>query len=163
MSANLIRKSAFADLAGVSAAAVTKATRFGGILHEAMLGKKLDTTHPQAVAYLEEHRTKITVSIDGGEPTEYNPDDPTHPEVIPLPTKPSGTLAKSLSKKAGVYEEGSFIVPEYIGDLADMTLRELIMQFGTDVRFVDWLKATKEIEMINEKRLKNAESEGTAR
>ena len=157
-----MRKSAFADMAGVTPAAVTKATRVGGILHEAMLGKKLDALHPAALAYAEEHRPKVTISIDGSEPVEYNPDDPAHPVDIPLPVKPpSGHVAKSQSKKAGVYEEGSFTVPEYIGDLSDMTLRDLIMQFGTDVRFVDWLKATKEIEMINEKRLKNAESEGT--
>jgi hypothetical protein len=41
-----------------------------------------------------------------------------------------------------------------------MTLRELITRFGTDVRFVDWLKATQSIEAINEKRLKNAQTKG---
>ncbi len=157
-----MRKSAFADLVGVTPAAVTKATRLGGILHDAMLGKKLDALHPAALAYAEEHRPKVTISVNGSPPVEYNPDDPLHPVDVPLPAKPpSGHVAKNLAKKSGVYEEGSFTVPEYIGELADMSLRELIMQFGTDVRFVDWLKATKEIEMINEKRLKNAESEGT--
>ncbi len=161
MSANLIRKSAFADLVGVTPAAVTKATRVGGILHAAMLGKKLDTTHPAAVAYAAEHKPKVTISIDDGPPIPLEDFNEDHgvPPVIGV-NKPTGHTAKNLSKKAGKYEEGSFTVPEYIGDLADMTLRDLIMQFGTDVRFVDWLKATKEIEMINEKRLKNAESEG---
>ena len=163
MSANLMRKSAFAELAGVSAAAVTKATRLGGILHGAMLGKKLDSTHPQAVAYLEEHKPKVTISVDGGPsiPIEDFNEDLGIPPIIDPASKPSGHVAKNASKKAGKYEEGSFTVPEYIGDLADRTLRDLIMQFGTDVRFLDWLKATKEIEVINEKRLKNAESEGT--
>jgi len=41
-----------------------------------------------------------------------------------------------------------------------MTLRELIQRFGTDGAFVDWLKATKAIEDINEKRLKNAVTRG---
>ncbi len=41
-----------------------------------------------------------------------------------------------------------------------MTLREIIEKFGTDPRFVDWLKAAKEIESIHEKRLKNAATEG---
>jgi len=163
MSANLIRKSAFADLVGVTPAAVTKATRVGGILHAAMLGKKLDTTHPAALAYAEEHKSEITVSVDGGEPIpleEFNDQIGVPPVINPAST-PRGHVAKNQAKKMGQFEEGSFTVPEYIGELADMTLRDLIMKFGTDVRFVDWLKATKEIEMINEKRLKNAESEGT--
>lgn len=51
-------------------------------------------------------------------------------------------------------------VPEDIQAFADMTLRELIEKFGTDTRFVDWLKATQAIEAINEKRLKNATTRG---
>lgn len=149
-----MRKSAFADLVGVSATAITKATKLGGCLHEAMLGKKIDSTHPKAVAYREEHKPKVMVSVDGGPAVPIEEFDG---GVAP---KPRGHTAKNEAKKAGYYEEHAFTVPEYIGDLADMTLRELIMQFGTDVRFLDWLKATKEIEMINEKRLKNAESEG---
>ena len=42
-----------------------------------------------------------------------------------------------------------------------MTIRELTYRFGTDVRFLDWLKATKSIEDIHEKRLKNAQTKGT--
>ena len=158
-----MRKSAYADHVGVTPAAITKATRVGGILHAAMLGKKLDATHPAALAYAKEHAPRVTVSVNDGPPVpleEFN-DQIGIPPVIDPASKPRGHVAKNQSKKEGKYEEGSFTVPEYIGDLADMTLRELIMQFGTDVRFVDWLKATKEIEMINEKRLKNAESEGT--
>ncbi len=51
-------------------------------------------------------------------------------------------------------------VPENIQAFADMTLREIIEKFGTDLRFVDWLKATQMIEAIDEKRLKNAATEG---
>jgi len=51
-------------------------------------------------------------------------------------------------------------IPEDIRDFADMTLRELIQRFGTDVAFLDWLNATKRIEDINEKRLKNAATQG---
>jgi ribosomal protein S20 len=41
-----------------------------------------------------------------------------------------------------------------------MSLRELIGRFGTDIAFKDWLAATKQIEDINEKRLKNATTRG---
>ena len=51
-------------------------------------------------------------------------------------------------------------VPENIQAFADMTLREVIRKFGTDLRLAGWLKATKEIEIIHEKRLKNAATKG---
>lgn len=209
MSANLITKSEFSRRAGVEPSTITRACKT--VLKDAVVGKKLDASHPSAIAYLEEKHTpkgeapatgidplyeaavtscgisgrytatsiqkahKIgwerakailaTMQVNGVIPENPTPQDPVDstpiPPVIDTASKPRGHVAKNQSKKEGKYEEGSFTVPEYIGDLADMTLRELIMQFGTDVRFVDWLKATKEIEMINEKRLKNAESEGT--
>ena len=49
-------------------------------------------------------------------------------------------------------------IPDDIQAFADMTLRELVNKFGTDSRFVDWLRAAKLIEDINDKRLKNAVS-----
>lgn len=51
-------------------------------------------------------------------------------------------------------------VPDDIEQLADLTLRELIEKFGTGYRFHDWLKSLKEIEAVNEKRIKNAQSRG---
>ena len=51
-------------------------------------------------------------------------------------------------------------IPTDIKDFADMTLNELIQKFGTDTAFVEWLRATKSIEDINEKRLKNAVTQG---
>jgi len=56
--------------------------------------------------------------------------------------------------------EGPLDIPDDIRDFLGMTLRELVALFGTDVRFCDWLKATKDIEHINEKRLKNAKTQG---
>ena len=40
-----------------------------------------------------------------------------------------------------------------------MSLGDIVRKFGTDTRFVDWLRAVKAIEDINEKRLKNAEKQ----
>lgn len=72
--------------------------------------------------------------------------------------------AKHTKKSAALanIESGTVIhdIPEDIKNFADMTLRELIQRFGTDVAFLDWLKAVKEIENINEKRLKNAQTRG---
>lgn len=66
--------------------------------------------------------------------------------------------AEQEGKAAG--DDYVFEVPEDIQAFADMTLRELVEKFGTDTRFVDWLKATQTIEAINEKRLKNAVTRG---
>ena len=72
-----------------------------------------------------------------------------------------GTAAvKAAKKRQADQEDEIFEIPEDIQAFADMTLRELIEKFGTDTRFVDWLSATQKIEAINEKRLKNATTEG---
>jgi len=75
----------------------------------------------------------------------------------------SGSAAKNHTKKTAALENinnGTVIheIPEDIKNFADMTLRELIQRFGTDIAFLDWLKAVKQIEDINEKRLKNAQT-----
>lgn len=59
-------------------------------------------------------------------------------------------------------EEGTGLVeiPEDISLFLDIPLGELISRFGTSTAFLDWLSATQKIEMINEKRLKNAKTEG---
>ena len=66
----------------------------------------------------------------------------------------------ALANKTAELESGTVIheIPDDINKFADMTLRELIQRFGTDIAFLDWLKATKSIEDINEKRLKNAQT-----
>jgi hypothetical protein len=51
-------------------------------------------------------------------------------------------------------------VAGHIWKLADMTLRDLVELFGTDVAFKDWLDALKRIEDIRASRIKNAKLEG---
>lgn len=86
------------------------------------------------------------------------------PEIV-KPRTVKGHAAKAATKKSEALENiehGRTIhqVPEEIEKFADMTLRELIERFGSDYAFVDWLKAMKSIEDINEKRLKNAATRG---
>lgn len=72
-----------------------------------------------------------------------------------------GTAARREKRKAQAFDEEQVLdVPDNIAAYADMTLREIIEKFGTDVRFVDWLKAVKAIEDIQEKRLKNEQTQG---
>jgi len=70
--------------------------------------------------------------------------------------------AESLSELKEEIESGSMVhdIPEDLDDFVDMTLREILQRFGTKTAFLDWLKATKSIEDINEKRLKNAQTRG---
>lgn len=90
---------------------------------------------------------------------------PVEPKTVV--TKPRGQAAVRDTKKRESLERANLDergvvhdIPEDIRKFADYTLRDLIAQFGTDVAFLDWLKATKAIEDIHEKRLKNAEKAG---
>lgn len=90
------------------------------------------------------------------------------PAPAPKPPKergPSGHTKRNIDRKAASLQDLSqgktlHAIPDDIERFSDMTLRELVARFGTDTAFLDWLKATKEIETINEKRIKNAQSRG---
>jgi len=123
----IITKAAFSRLGNVATSTVQSACKKH--LKPAMIGKKIESTHEAAVAFLAKHKALQELEKK--------------PEAA---TKPVETNSVDLSN-----------LPDDIRDLADkMTLSELIKKFGTDTRFVDWLKAVKAIEDIHEKRLKNA-------
>lgn len=86
----------------------------------------------------------------------------TSPPPPPRPPTLREIKTKRAPKKIDPIESGTIIhdIPDDITAFVDMTLKEVIHRFGTDVMFVDWLKATKSIEDINEKRLKNATTQG---
>jgi hypothetical protein len=202
----IVSKSKFSEIAGVNPSTVTRVCKT--ILAAAVVGKQIDSAHPDAVAYLEKQQHAATPPAAPGL-------DPLYQEAIEgcaetgrwsvtqiqkscrvgynraarimetmkrlgvVPTvvdaqeftetlkaftekarKPVGAAAVKESKKHAHHDEQLIEVPDDIEEFADMTLRELISRFGTDVRFVDWLKATQSIEAINEKRLKNAQTKG---
>jgi hypothetical protein len=96
---------------------------------------------------------------------ETYPNDPPPPQVAAAAPHLRGHAAAREARKASPMlppdsNPDAPEIPAHIEAFADMTLRELIARFGTDVRFLDWLKATKEIEMINERRIKNAAASG---
>lgn len=62
--------------------------------------------------------------------------------------------------ESGIADAFDADIPDDLRVFLKWTLGDLIEKFGTDVRFGDWLKATKDIEDINAKRLKNAETRG---
>lgn len=193
----IMSKSEFARLAGVSAAAVTKACV--GALQPARIGKRLDAGHPAAAHYLKIHASAPTPESEIGLDPEYwsavdycvsvgkystsgiqrhfkigyNRAKSITDEMrrtgliagtsdVPSPRKPPhvrGHVAKrEKDQEFPVDEEG---LPENILQFADLTLREIIARFGTSTRVKDWLDATRIIEMIHEKRIKNAALLGT--
>ena len=109
---------------------------------------------------------KIYGTMKAGNVIELDTEKP-KTEKKPIEKKPQikkihirGHAAKNETKKRAATDEDIFEVPDNIAAYADITLRQIIDQFGTDLRFVDFLRATKEIEIIGEKRLRNAETRG---
>lgn len=213
MTKELISGAEFARRAGVNQSAVTRAC--AGKLKDAVEGKRINASHPEAVRYVERrermraqpaavgldplYEIAVEACITSGRWTasslrkplgigsdravriwktieaaglvppieERAPIENRPPLAIAAAEKPvvKGYAARNANKKKASLDAitgGEVIhnIPEDIRDFADMTLRELIHRFGTDVAFLDWLKATKSIEDINEKRLKNAATQG---
>lgn len=88
------------------------------------------------------------------------PKPPAPPPLSPGVASTTKTKKQHAAAALNNPDKMVFEVPEDILSFAEMTLRQLIERFGTDTAFCDWLKATKSIEDINEKRLKNAATEG---
>lgn len=134
---NLITKSELARICGVSPTAVTRATKRA--LSPAIVGRRVDRDHIRVQEYIAIHTGKETPkrAISGRQAVRENK-----------------KKASTISKK----EEAT--IPGNLDGYADMSLRQLIKKYGTDMAFVDWLKAYKEIEAINEKQLKIATIKG---
>ena len=77
---------------------------------------------------------------------------PAPPKKKTAPPPPNVDAVPAATNSENTY----LAIPDDIQAFADMTIRELVIKFGTDSRFVDWLRAAKLIEDINDKRLKNA-------
>lgn len=147
-----VSRGAFAKIVGVSPAAITKAC--GSVLKDACYGKRIDMKHEVAISYAESKKTPVALE------NKKN-------KVIPKKPHIRGTAARKETKKKQALDKIQddaallFSIPENIQAFADMSLRDLIRRFGTDTGFVDWLTAIQKIEAINEKRLKNAQAEGS--
>lgn len=128
----LVTKSAFSRVAGVSAAAVSKAARVG-FLKKAVCQGKIDTESETARAYLRQK------GIDPGDAfsdrTQVNPAPPG--VMITLPS-------------------GQTDPKEFEGK----TLSELCALFGTDSRFKVWMEARKKITDIEKNEIANEKAKG---
>ena len=127
----LLSRADFSTEAGVSRAAVTKAAK--GSLKAATVGDQIDIDHPDATAYLKKKR--------GGK------------TKTPAKSKTPKTVAATESDTSHYSKDAPLI------KVLDLTLRELVDQFGTDKQFSEWIAARKIIEDIRWRQLKTAKEE----
>jgi hypothetical protein len=171
----LISRKAFAEKAGVSGAAITKAC--STTLKGAVCKNRINIDHADAKAYLNKHNTAKTSKK---KPVKKSASKKTGAKKAPIKKKTAvkksgskkahtrGHVAKNkktkdsalkkLAEQESAKEDESDLLdaPENIEKFLDMTLGDIIDRFGTDIAFKDYLDAVNKIEQINEKRLKNA-------
>jgi hypothetical protein len=133
----LLKKGKFAELAGVSAGAISQLVKPGKCLHDAMAGKHIDIAHPAAVAYLSRHAAGYVEPHAPAAPLRTPATESPQAAPAPLPTLDTD-----------------------IDALADRPFREVVELFGNDMRMLEWLKAMKALEDIRDKRVASAQKLG---
>lgn len=172
-----VRKSEFAKMAGVTPGAITQAINSRkSNLDQALKGKLIDANHPCAIEYLENNRAKSFLDIIREHKKQLKNVNDQKKEIIKKVKKPSSLLKRipvdSVNYQNDVDEnsvddafdyysqktvnETLMQVPHSISAYMDYTLRDIYEQFGTSVKFLNFLKSTQIISTINEKNLKNA-------
>lgn len=150
----LITKSEFAKRCGVSGAAITKAFK-APPLSQAIAGKYLDANHREARKYLlskkpnNDKRAKSTHVR--GTAARKQKEDKAAADVFVNATE--SVTERPTDNTDVIHDTGD--ISQYLS----FTLDELISRFGDQMRFIEWLKAVKEIEGIRDKRLRNDERE----
>jgi len=141
----LLTRSEFARLAGVSPAAVTKAAKKS--LAPAVRGDRLDAGHPAAAAYLDRRRARA-------KPPQLEPTAPAEngkaEQARPTPPGDSNGSGSNGARSTDAANAG-------IDAYADLTMREAVEKFGTARALNDWLEAIRKIEDVKTKRLANEE------
>lgn len=157
---------------GVSASAVSQAIEHE--LKDAIVAGKINLDDPATKKYINDHKGHLEKKVI--EHTEKNAAWTYHSvrrelkigyeraQALCEKLKSEGRIKKldmgkplvgGAAKKEQIKQAD---LDEDIRLYAHLSLNELIEIFGTDVGFVDWLKATKQIEDIMSMRLKNATS-----
>lgn len=120
--------------------------------------RQLRVGYARACTILDQLRATGHVPADQQEKPTPGPTGTSPPPPPPPKTAPR---KHGKGRKSSWDDDNELVeVPDDIEGLADLSLRELIEKFGTGYRFLDWLRALKEIEAVNEKRIKNAQSMG---
>ena len=151
---NLVSKAAFAQMADVSAPAITKACK--AQLAIVLVGKKIDADHPEAKAYIRRNKGKRKArSAQSRELRKRG-----RPAAKPKPQR------KTTAKKqpnVDTSDAEDFLNEDPNADIAeflDLTLRQVVVRYGTEQRFSEWLRSVKILEDIKKAQIANAEKEG---
>jgi len=146
----LVSQPDFADISGLSTPTVNAHCQPGKALHKCVIGGKIDLEHPDAVAYIE---ARIQRHTDSKFTKPMTKKSSSTAEAVTAWTDAQTAESRHRAKMAELAAD--------MRELAHLSLSKLIYYFGEDIRFLDWLKAIKMQEKIEEVRLKNAEKEGT--
>lgn len=193
----------FAQIAGVTPAAVTKAANLA--LKNCVDGKYIDSAHPDALAYIEKiAHAKTPETLPGIDPLYENAisacraagkwnanvickgigvghvrankilrqieaagvkdadarADKVMADLKKTPHVRGPALIKQRRIEQDDHDLEEIVIPDNIAAFADMTIRDVIRKYGTADRFVDYLKALKEIGIMAEREIKLAEIKG---
>ena len=135
----LMTKSEFARYCKCAPTSIANASKKS--LIGAVVGKRIDANHPDAVAYRDR-------SIERWEQRQEN--------VEGQKETKRGWNAINEQK-----DDVDVDVPDDIAEILDWTVYEVFKKFGSKTRFNDWLRAVKMIAEIDEKWIRSAEKKGT--
>jgi len=158
-----ISKSELARLVNVSPAAITKACN--NQLKEAFDGKRIDLDHEVTKNYIKkkseqnERKNAYTQKVKKVK-NDFN-EEPEVYEFVKVDKKENSTgqrAAKENKKNVSLdITDNGTPIPQSLKKYLKYTIEEAINEFGTDYALVDFLRARKLIEDIEEKNLKNKE------
>lgn len=142
----LVTMAYLADVAGVGRGTISALAK--GRLAPAYDGSRMDLNHPAITLYLSD-RAAIARGEEPVIPKGKNGGAAVveAKRIASMEAIASGNVASGADKPA-------------LDEFMNMTLAQILMHYGTEIAFADWLRATKTIEEIEEKRLKNAEKRG---
>ena len=133
-----------------------------------MVGTRIDMAHASVKAYIKNHRAKERKDAQQELAGSERADSQTAAVQKNGKTGKkagAGKGSEPKSRRAVLKDQiidGSIQAPddEELATFADMKLRDILKRYGTMTQFKDLLSATKLIEDIVEKRIKNAKASG---
>jgi hypothetical protein len=146
-------------MAGVSAPAITKATK--GPLAPACVADRIDVDHPAAKAYLAtKRRDSASPARGGNKPAKRAAPATTRPTPSPKASPTGDSRSTAARRDDGRTKEIPIELTKEFEKYADLTLRDTVERFGTFRAMRDMAEVLKKIEDIRGKRLANDETEG---